>query len=434
MSSQIITQPRSRREFLKLSAGTAAAAGLGLSLARSAHAAGDEVIKIGLIGCGGRGSGAAVNALNADPGARLVAMADLWEARLKGSRDRLVNIHGERVQVADDHCFTGFEGYRSVIDAADVVLIACWPKFHAQYLRDAVAAGKHVFVEKAHAIDPPGIKVATAAYEEAKKKGLNVISGLCWRYHAGVQETMKRVLDGAIGDIVAIQENYLRTPYGLVERQPEWSEAEFQFRNWCRFRWPSGDDILGSLVHSLDKGAWALGDQPPIAAYGTGGRSASFGTIYGDVFDNNAIVFEYPNNVRMYGFNRMQNGCYNDTSDHIFGTKGYCDILRHRIEGETEWRYDGPRPNMYDDTHVALLKALRDGTPINDGPFMVNSTMIGILGTMVAYTGQRITWEDAIESPWVAGPEEVSFDMEPPVLPDENGIYPVPIPGVTRLG
>ncbi len=423
----------SRRRFLKLSAGTAAAAGLGLSLARGAHAEGSDVLKIGLVGCGGRGSGAAVNALNADPGVRLVAMADLFEPYVKGSRDRIARLHEDRVDVPDERCFVGFDGYQGVIEAADVVLIACSSKFHPQYLKAAVDAGKHVFIEKPHAIDPPGIKVATAAYQEAERKGLNVVSGLCWRYHTGVQETMKRVLDGAIGDVVTVQENYMRTPYRLVRKQPEWSETEYQFRNWYHFQWLSGDDILQSLVHSLDKGAWALGDQSPVAAYGTGGRSASFGTVYGNQFDNNAVVFEFPGNVQMFGFNRAQNGCYNDTSDHIFGTKGYCNVLRHHIQGETEWRYEGPKVNMYDQTHVALFKAIREGKPINDGPRMVNSTMLGILGTMVAYTGQRITWEEAIESAWVAGPAEVGFDMEPPVLPDEDGIYPVPVPGITRL-
>ena len=424
----------SRREFLKLSAGTAAAAGLGLSLARGAHAAGDDVIKVGLIGCGGRGSGAAVNALNADPGARLVAMADLFEPYVKGSRDRIAKIHGDRVQVDDDHCLVGLDGYKGVIEASDVVLIACASKFHPQYLKEAIASGKHVFIEKPHAIDPPGIKVATAAYQEAEKKGLCVVSGLCWRYHTGVQETMKRVLDGAIGDVVTVQENYLRTPYRLVERQPEWDETEYQFRNWYHFCWLSGDDILQSLVHSFDKGAWALGDKPPVAAYGVGGRAASVGPVFGDVFDHNAIVFEYDNNVRLFGFGRAQNGCHNETSDHIFGTKGYCNVIKGQIEGENPWRYEGPNCNMYDAEHAALFSAIRDGKPINNGAYMINSTMIGILGTMVAYTGQRITWDDAIQSPWLAGPEEVSFDMKPPIVPDANGIYPIPTPGITRLG
>jgi len=405
-----------------------------MAIGRTAHAAGSDVLKVGLIGCGGRGSGAAGNAMNADPGAHLVAMADLFEDKVLGSREQLRKLKPDQVAVDDDHCFTGFDGYKHVIEAADVVLIACASRFHPQYLQAAVAAGKHVFCEKPHGIDPPKVHVTIAACEEAEKKGLSVVSGLCWRYHRGVQETMKRVLDGAIGDLVAIQETYMRSPYRLVDRQPDQSEIEYQYRNWYHFNWLSGDDIAQSLIHSMDKGSWAMGDQPPAWAYGQGGRAASFGTVYGDVYDHFSVTYEYPNGVRMYGVGRAQLGCYNEVSDIFLGTKGRCDVLKHQIQGETNWRYEGPNTNMYDAEHEALFASIRNGKPINNGKYMAVSTMLAILGQMASYTGKKVTWEEAFNSTHTWGPDHCDFNIEPPVKPDASGIYPVPIPGVTKLG
>ena len=426
------SSPSTRREFLKWTTGAAAAIST-FPLVRSVHAAGSDLLKVGLIGCGGRGSGAAVNALDADSGTKLVAMCDIFEDWARGARDRLKKMKPDRVDVPDDRLFVGFDGYKKVIEASDVVLIACASRFHPEYLKAAIEAGKHVFCEKPHGIDPPGIRMTQAACEEAKKKGLSVVSGLCWRYHTGVQETMKRVLDGAIGQIIAIQENYMRTPYRLVERKPGWSEIEYQFRNWYHFNWLSGDDIQQSLIHGLDKASWAMGDQPPVWCYGVGGRAASFGDVYGDVFDHNAVVYEYPSGVRLYGINRAQNGCYTETSDLILGTKGRCDVLKHRIEGETKWEYKGPRCNMYQAEHEALFSAIRSGKPINNGRYMVVSTMLAILGQIAVYTGRKVTWEEAFNANFRFGPEKADFTIEPPVKPNPNGEYPIAIPGITKL-
>lgn len=428
----------SRRSFLK-SAGLLAGAAVTANLAvgRAAHAAGSDVVKFGLIGCGGRGSGAAMNAMDADPGAKLVAMADVFQDKVVGSRDRLKAGKPEQVVVADDHCFHGFDAYQKVIDSdAQVVLIACASRFHPQYLQAAVAAGKHVFVEKPHSTDAPGLHVVKAACEEAARKNLSVVSGLCWRYHKGVQETMKRVLDGAIGDIVAIQETYMRSPYRLVDRSPEQKEVEYQFRNWYHFNWLSGDDILQSLVHSLDKAAWAMRDEPPVRAFGVGGRSSSWDKpyVYGDVFDHTAVVYEYANGVRLYGVGRAQSGCFNDVSDLILGTKGRCNLQKNTIQGETNWEFKGPQCNMTEEEQRELFQSVRNGKPINNGHYMVNSTMLGILGRMVCYTGQEVTWDDAMKSTYRVGPEVCTWDMEPPVKPDEKGVYPVPIPGLTKEG
>lgn len=421
----------SRREFLKVSA--AAAVG-SLAVSRAAHAAGSDVLKVGLIGCGGRGSGAAAQALGADSNAKLFAMADIFEDKVKTSRDRLRKVRPGQVDVDDDHCFVGFDAYEKVIaSGVDVVLIACTSKFHAQYTKAGIDAGKHVFVEKPHAIDPPGIRLVQAAAEEAKKKGLSLVSGLCWRYSPVVRETMKRVLDGAIGDIVAIQETYMRGPYRLVGRKPGQSELEYQFRNWYHFRWLSGDDIPQSLLHCTDKGCWAMHEEPPVKAFGLGGRSSSVGSVYGDVFDHHSVVFEYANGVRMFGNCRAETNCYGQVSDKLLGTKGRAHLIKGRIEGETEWKYNGPKGNMYDIEHQELFASIRNGQPINNGQYMVNSTMGAILAQMVVYTGKQMAWDDAFHSHWKAGPDKCSLDMAPPTQPDANGIYPVPVPGITQL-
>jgi myo-inositol 2-dehydrogenase/D-chiro-inositol 1-dehydrogenase len=422
----------SRRQFLKQSGVLAGSAMAGLAISRSAHAAGSDTLKVGLIGCGGRGSGAAANALNADPNAKLVAMADAFRDKVLASRAGLAAAKPAQVAVDDDHCFAGFDGYRKVIDSGvDVVLIACASKFHPHYLKAAVDAGKHVFIEKPHGVNVPDLKLVTEACATAQQKGLSVVSGLCWRYHRGVQETIGRVLDGAIGDVVAIRETYARSPYRIIERQPNWSEMEWQVRNWYHFRWLSGGDILQSLVHSLDKASWIMHDKPPAAAWGVGGRSGPFTAADGDQLDHQAIVYEYANGVELYGFSRDSAGCYNETSDHIFGTKGRCDLLKYSIKGETNWQYDGPDCNMYDAEHVALFGAIRAGKPINNSRYMVLSTMLGIIGRMAACTGKRITWQQALSSKDLLGPADVSFDIDPPVKPGAHGTYPVPVPGVT---
>lgn len=427
----------SRREFLKASAvAVSAASAANLSIGRSAHAAGSDVLKVGLIGCGGRGAGAAANALNADPNAKLVALGDVFDDRVQSTRKLLQKAKGEQVAVDNDHCFVGFDAYRKVIDSGvDVVLIACASKFHPAYLKAAVAAGKHVFVEKPHAIDPPGIHIVAEACEEAKKKNVSVLSGLCWRYDKGVQEAIQRVLDGAIGEIVAIQETYMRSAYRLIERRPEETELQYQFRNWYHFNWLSGDDLPQSLLHSMDKAQWAMGEVAPVKAYGQGGRSSCFGNVYGDVFDHGSVVYEYANGVRMYGNVRAQTGCYGEVTDTIHGTKGRCYLPNKcRIEGQTKWQYEGPKANMYDNEHVALFQAIRSGKTLNCGQYMVNSTMVSILGQMVCYTGQQMTWEQAMNSKYTAGPEMGGWDMAPPTKPDAAGIYPIPVPGITKLG
>jgi myo-inositol 2-dehydrogenase/D-chiro-inositol 1-dehydrogenase len=423
------TNESSRREFLKTTAALAAAV--------PGYAGTAASIKIGVIGCGGRGEAAAMNAMNAGKDIKLVAMGDLLLDRAQEKRTALKLKYPEQVAVDDDHCFSGFDSYKGVIASADVVLIACAAKFHPFYLKAGIEAGKHVFVEKPHGIDPYGIKMVRAACELAKQKKLCVVSGLQSRYHAGYQETMKRVHDGAIGDIVVIQETWLRAPYVMYPRRPGMSELLYQGSNQYHFNWLSGDDVPQTLVHNLDRSRWAMKEQSPVRAYGMGGRSTLHGEIYGNTFDHNAIVYEFANGVRLYAYCRTIENCYEENSSLILGTKGRCDLLQLRITGETNWQNPGPKSkaNAYDQEHVVLFDAIRSGNVINNGNYMADSTLTGIMGQLTSYTGKQVTWDQVVNSDFAypPKPEDVRMDMEPPVRPGPDGTYPVYIPGVTKL-
>ncbi len=427
----------SRRDFLKSSAAAAAALALGsLDVGRYAHAAGSETIRIGMVGCGGRCTGAAVDAMDADPGVRLVAMCDVFMDRVLEKRRHLRSQKPAQVAVDDDHCFAGFDGYKHVIENVDVVLIANAAKFHPLHMKTAIEAGKHVFVEKPHAIDPAGIKTVTAACELAKKKKLSVVSGLQSRHHPGYQETIERVHDGAIGEIIAIEENFLRAPYGLYARKPGMNEVEYQASNQYHFTWLSGDDVPQSLVHNLDRSSWVMREQAPVKAHGLGGRSSMFDPIYGNVFDHHSVIYEFANGVKLYAFCRTQTGCYNEVSSILLGSKGRCNVLAMSIRGETNWQYrSSGDDNPYKIEHRQLFKAIRSGNPINSGYHMARSTLIGIMGQISCYTGKEVTWDQASKSDFYypPKPEDCRLDMEPPVKPNPDGTYPVYVPGKTTL-
>jgi myo-inositol 2-dehydrogenase/D-chiro-inositol 1-dehydrogenase len=390
----------------------------------NAHAAGSDVIKIGLIGCGGRGTEAAGNAMNAGRDVRLVALADLFKERLDASHAQLNAARPAQCQVTPENCFLGFDAYQKVIaSGVDVVLITPSSHFGPMMLQAAVAAGKHVFCEKPHGIDVPALKAVKAACAEAKSKGLSVVSGLCWRYDLGVRETIQRVLDGAIGEVVAIQENYVSQPYIVRDRKPNHNEMEHQLWNWYHFNWLSGDQTAQQLVHSLDKASWILGDRPPLRAWGMGGRQTCVDARFGDQFDHQAVVFEYAGGARVYGFTRDQEHCYTDTSDLVIGTKGRCDVLKHTITGETNWKYAGPKPNMYDVEHKFLFDAVRSGKPLNNGNYMVTSSALGVMAQVACYTGGMITWDELMRSRRTFTLPKYGWDVEPPVKPGPDGRY-----------
>jgi predicted dehydrogenase len=427
----------SRREFLKASAAVVPA----LSIAQSAWAAGTDTIRVGMIGCGGRNTEAAGQAMDADKGVRIVAIGDLLLDRAQEKRNMLKVKHPEQVTATNDMCFGGFDAYKKVIESSDVVLIANAAKFHPLHMLAAIQAGKHVFVEKPHAIDPAGIKTVRDACELAAQKKLSVLSGLQSRYHQGYRETIQRIHDGAIGDIVSIEENFLRAPYVLYPRKPGLTEVEWQGSNQYHFHWLSGDDVPQSLVHNLDRASWALKGQAPVKCHGLGGRSTLRGEIYGSVFDHHSVIYEFANGVRIYAFCRTIPGCYNETSSIVLGTKGRAFILQGVIEGENAWKYSGPRTysspqsNPYQIEHNEFFKAIRSGQPMNSGDYMTRATLMGIMGQISSYTGKEVTWQQASASDfyYAPKPEDVRADMEPPVKPDKDGIYPVYTPGETKL-
>jgi predicted dehydrogenase len=423
--------PVTRRDFLKTSTALASATALGtLDLSRSAHAAGSDSLKIGMIGCGGRNSGAIVQALTADPGARLVAMCDIFRDRVEGKREEIRKAKGEQVSVDDAHCFTGFDGYKHVIESSDVVLIANAAKFHPLHAFAAIQAGKHVFVEKPHGIDPRGIKLMQQACDLAKEKKLCIVSGLHSRFHLGYAETIQKIQDGAIGPIVSIEENFLRSPYGVTERKPGLSELEWQCSTQYHFRWLSGDDVPQSLVHNMDRASWALGNAVPVKCHGLAGRSTMLEPVYGDVFDHHSVVYEFENGVRAYALCRTTTGCYDEDSSLIFGTKGKASVKACRIWGEKNWRWQG-QCDPYQVEHDKLFAGIRAGNPINCGQYMARSTMITVMGQLSCYSGKEITWEQINQSEFYypPKPEDCRDGMEPPTKPDAGGSYPVPSPG-----
>ncbi len=428
------SRPSTRRDFLKTSAALAAAT----VAVPAVHAAGGDVIRVGLIGCGGRGTGAAEQACAAGPDVRLVAMGDMFPDRLQKSKQTLKNEVGDKFAVKDEHCFTGFDAYKQVIaSGVDVVLLCTPPHFRPMHLKAAVDAGKHVFAEKPMAVDGPGVRSVLASSAGAKKKNLSVVAGFCYRYEHAKRELMLRVHCGEIGDIVALHTSYNAGPLWHKPRQPGWSDMEWQLRNWLYFTWLSGDHICEQHCHSLDKMAWAMKDQHPVSASGMGGRQTRTGPEFGHIFDHHAVVFEYPSGVKLFAYCRQQAGCHIDVSDYVLGTSGTADVMKHTITSwdvrpptrdaaKVTWRAPRNRSdNMYQNEHDDLFASIRSGKPINDGEWMAKSTLLSIMGRMATYTGQVVTWEEALNSKEDLTPPSYTMGSLP--------TPPVPMPGVTKV-
>jgi predicted dehydrogenase len=417
----------SRRSFLKASA--VAAGSATLTLAPAVHAGGSDILRIGLIGCGGRGTGAAENALNADPNLRLVALGDTFKDQVDGAFRVLKDSGGEKFAVKPENCFVGFDAYRRVIDCGvDVVVMATPPHFRPQHLKAAVDAGKHCFVEKPIAVDGPGVRSVLATCEEAKKKGLSIVSGLCYRYERAKKETFKRVHEGAIGDIVALNTVYNTSFTRYSPRKPSWSDMEYQIRNWFYYTWLSGDHIVEQHVHSLDKVAWAMRDEYPVKAYGVGGRQSRTDPKLGHIFDHHSVVYEFKNGVKAYSQCRQQVDCYTEVSDQVIGNNGVCNVMKHEIVGAKPWRLRPDKKSnddMYQNEHNDFFASIRSGKPINNGEYMSYSSLMAIMGRMATYTGQLITWDMALHS---------KEDMTPPKYEwTELAVAPVAKPGVTKF-
>ncbi|MCH7725775.1 MAG: Gfo/Idh/MocA family oxidoreductase, partial [Planctomycetes bacterium] len=372
-----------------------------------------------------------VNAMHAEDHVQLTVMADAFADRLQHSREILSKQLGNQFVVDDDHCFTGFDAYQQVMQSdVDVVLLCTPPHFRPQHLKAAIDAGKHVFCEKPVAVDGPGIRSVLKTCQEACKKDLSIVSGLCWRYDYGVRETMKRIKDGAIGDIIAIQENYLTGTLWHRGRDPKWSEMEYQMRNWLYFSWLSGDHIVEQHIHSLDKALWLQDDKLPVSCYGLGGRQVRNDEQWGHIFDHFAICYEWENGFKTYSYTRQMKGCSNEVDDFVLGTEGQACVLGTRgrprvVNADGEWRYRGNKPSMYDVEHKELFAGIRNGKHINNGVYMSYSTLMAIIGREACYTGQVIEWDKALNSQQQLGPKEYEWgDVE---VPD------VAVPGATKF-
>lgn len=424
-----------RREFIK----TTGAATLGSALvspfvltSKSHAASSDTVLKVGLVGCGGRGSGAALQALKADPKAELVAMGDAFESQAKNSlrilqKDPEV---GSRVKVNPDCCFGGLDNFQKVIDSGvDVVLLASPPGFRPQHLKAAIAAGKHVFCEKPVATDAPGLRSVLESAAQAKQKGLSLVCGFCWRYEPARREFYKRIHDGAIGDIRAIYATYLTSPVKPMppasERPANMGDVEWQIRNWYNFVWLSGDGLVEQACHSVDKIAWAMNGVLPLKAVATGGRQIP--NNEGNIYDHIDVFYEFPNNVRAFMAQRQIAFCYGENSDYLMGAKGTASIRNKPvILGENAWTYEGPAKNMYQVEHDELFASIRKGEPINDGIWMSHSTLMALMGRMAAYTGKEITWDQALNSQEKLVPDHLEWNMKLPIVP-------MAVPGKTEF-
>lgn len=420
----------SRRDFMRVS-GAAVLASAASSVMRAPAVLGkkNDLLRVGLIGCGSRGNGAARQALLADPDTKLTALGDAFSDVVEDSYRKFTQSGvSERVDVPPERRFSGFDAYKGVIEHSDVVVLATPPGFRPIHIRAAVDALKHVFCEKPVAVDAAGVRSVLDTCRRAREKGLNVVSGLCYRYEFRKEETMKRIHDGAIGEIVAMETVYNTTGLWHRGRNPEWSEMEYQIRNWLYFDWLSGDHIVEQHIHSLDKLAWAMGDEYPVKATASGGRIVRTDPKFGNVYDHFNTTYEWANGVKGFSSCRQWDNSSTNVSDHLFGTKGKADIQRGIIvtrKGK-KWRYRGEGvDDMYQNEHNALFAAIRKGDLLDNGEYMCKSTMMAIMARMSAYTGRTLTWDEALES---------QVELAPPAYEwGDLPLRPVPQPGKTEF-
>jgi len=347
-----------------------------------AYAQGSDEIRVGVVGCGGRGSGAARDCVNSSPGVKIVALADAFKDRLGGLK--------KDFNIPDDRCFVGLDAYKQLmaLDDVNLVILATPPGFRPKQFAEAIRQGKHVFMEKPVAVCPAGVKMVIEASELASQKGLGVVAGTQRRHQPEYVETMKRVHDGAIGEIVSAQCYWNMGGLWVSERQPGQSDVEWQIRNWLYFTWLSGDHICEQHVHNIDVINWAFNDVQPETVHGLGGRQYRTEPKYGHIFDHFGVEFTYPGDVRTISMCRQIEGTANNVSERVVGTKGWTDCCG-TIVGENAWRYRGPRANAYVQEHTDLIKSIRDGKPLNEGKRIAESTLCAIMGRESAYQRQQ---------------------------------------------
>jgi predicted dehydrogenase len=418
--------PSTRRDFLKTAAAGATIAAMNVPLV---HADGSDTIKVGVIGCGGRGSGAAENVLEAAPNVKIIALADAFKDRLDGLRGRLQKSQKEKVDLPEERCFVGLDAYEKLLKTdINYVILATPPGFRPLHLQAAVAAGKHVFTEKPVAVDGPGIRKCLDAHNEANKKKLCIVAGTQRRHQTGYLETMKKIHDGALGDITSGRCYWNQGPIWVHKRQDGWSDLTYQMRNWYYFVWLCGDHICEQHVHNLDVINWAL-QAVPVKAVGVGGRQSRTAPEFGHIFDHFGIDLEYPNGVHVLSMARQITGTKGNVSEALTGTKGFCQVNAYSIrdpKGGQIWKFPGRDNSPYTQEHTDLIEAIRTGKQLNELKTVAESTLVAIMGRLAAYTGQEVTWEAALNSKEDTFPKSLSWDMSLPVPP-------VAVPGKTPL-
>ena len=426
----------SRRDFMRSTAvAVSAGAAVLVSGARLVHAAGSGKIRIGLVGCGGRGTGAAFDCMSADPALELYAMADVFQDRLdgayrslsrgRGGRHKRAGL-GHRMNVTPERMFVGFDAYRELLQTdVDLVLNATPPHFRPEHLMAAIEAGKHAFVEKPVAVDPAGVRKVIAASELAEKKGLAIVCGTQRRHTPAYIETMQRIHEGQIGDLVAAQCYWNMGGLWAKHPRPEWTPMEVQLRNWLYYTWLSGDHIVEQHVHNIDVVNWAFGG-PPRQCMGIGGRQSRISPVYGNIFDHFAIEYQYENGARVMSMCRQAPGASGRVGERIVGTKGVA--VPGRITGENPWRFTGKNANGQRQEHADLVKGIREGKPLNEGKRIAESTLTAIVGRMSAYTGRemKLSWALKVSKLDLA-PPRYEFGDVPAVLSE------VAVPGKTKL-
>jgi predicted dehydrogenase len=449
-SSAKASDSLSRRHFLKNSSLMAAGAA---ALAQSpfiltAHAAPDDPIRIGLIGCGGRGTGAVADALGAatdvnypqagyhtenikanattaTSNVKVIALADVFPDRLNNCREQLQKLN---MSIGDEMCFTGFDAYKKLLAVPEVnyVILATPPHFRALHLKAAIEAGKNTFAEKPCAVDGPGVRLVLEAGELAKQKNLGIVAGTQRRHMRSYNETIKRLQDGAIGDILCGRAYWNGGVIWVVERQPGWSDMEWQLRNWNYFTWLGGDHIVEQHVHNLDILNWAF-NAHPVKALALGGRQARPNQNYGHIYDHFAVEYEYANGARMFSQCRQMNGCEGKVEEAVVGTKGTSNC-KDRIQGPDKqliYRFRDQDVNPYQQEHQDLIASIRAGKPLNESKAVAESTLTGIMGRESAYSGRSVEWDEVLNSPRRLGPE--TYEMGSLPFPE------VAIPGQYKL-
>jgi predicted dehydrogenase len=423
---------QTRRQFFKTSAKAAVAGTLvsPLSISRAAHAAASHMIRVGLVGCGGRGAGAVNNALDVARDVRLVAVGDVFEDKASRSLKALKEKHASRVDVARDRLFDGFDAYRGVLQSdVDLVILATPPGFRPLHFEAAVQAGKHVFMEKAFAVDAPGYRRLLAANEIAKRKSLKIGTGLQSRHETRCVETVRRIQAGEIGEIRVMETSRkVRVKMLRFPRRDDVSEMDYQIRNPLLFVWLSGDTIVDFLIHNLDTCHWVKGGAPEHARP-TGNRKERDAPEDGEIFDPFHVEYTYADGTRIVTETNISNPLRPEYREHVTGTLGTADIKSGKIEGRTTWEYRGANNNPYQDEQAALIDAIRNDKPYNETESGAVSNMMAIMGRMAAYEGREIRWDEAVNSDEAYLPERYALDADPPTLPDKFGDYVVPARG-----